>query len=159
MNSNEGFLKGYCKIINIYIRLVIFILLVLFVVSCNNLYTASNIYGNWKGSYFGHELSFVFKRDSTCVITYFEKRSNKFKTINGNYELDFLKTPIPLSIRNIPQLNHPLHTIIEFICDDTIRIADFSPKWRLRPISFVPGKVINLKRITKKGKNNESNTQ
>ena len=152
MNSNEEFLKGYCKIINIYIRLVLFILLVLFVVSCNNLYTASNIHGNWKGSYYGHELSFVFKRDSTCVVTYFEKQLNKFETINGNYELDFSKTPIPLSIRNIPQLNHPLHTIIEFICDDSIRIADFSPKWRLRPISFVAGKVINLKRIIKKGK-------
>ena len=147
------------KYINISNRKIIFTLLILFVVACNNLNTASNIYGNWKGSYNDHELSFVFKRDSTCVITYFDKQSNKFETINGNYELNFSKTPIPLSIRNIPQLNHPLHTIIEFICDDAIRIADFAPKWRLRPISFVPGKVINLERLTKKGKNNESNTQ
>ncbi len=147
------------KYINIANRKIVFTLLILFVVACNNLNTSSNIYGNWKGSYNDHKLSFVFKRDSTCVITYFEKQSNKFKTINGNYELDFSKTPIPLSIRNIPQLNHPLHTIIEFIYVDKIRIADFAPKWRLRPISFVPGKVINLERLTKKGKNHESNTQ
>ena len=152
MNSNKKSIKGYFEIMNIYIRWIIFIIFVLFVASCNNLYTTSNIYGSWKGSYYDHEVSFIFKRDSTCVITYFEKKSNKFERINGVYELDFSKMPISLSIRNIPQLNHPLHTIIEFIFDDLIRIADFAPKWKLRPISFVPGEVINLKRIINKGK-------
>ena len=120
----------------------------LLVVSCNNLNTDANIYGNWKGIYNDHELSFVFKSDNTCVFNFFDKQSNMFKTINGIYELDFSKNPIPLSIRKIPQLNNPLFTIIEFIRDDSIRIAEFTPKWRLRPISFVNGKTINLIRIT-----------
>jgi hypothetical protein len=100
------------------------------------------------GIYNDHESSFVFKSDSTCVFNFFDKQSNEFKTINGIYELDFSKKPIPLSIRKIPQLNNPLFTIIEFINVDSIRIAEFSPKWRLRPVSFENEKTISLFRIT-----------
>ena len=71
------------------------------------------------------------------------------------YELNILKRPIPLSIHNIAQLNHPLHTIIEFISDDSIRIAEFSPKLKLRPISFVTGNELHFKRIINKGKKND----
>jgi hypothetical protein len=119
----------------------------LFVVSCNDVNTNANIHGNWKGIYNDHKLSFVFKSDNTCVFNFFDKQSNAFITINGNYELDFSKKPIPLSIRKIPQMNNPLFTIIEFINVDSIRIAEFSTKWRLRPISFENGKTINLIRI------------
>ncbi len=147
-NINSKLIKKFSKIKFFNTRVVILMLLILFVLSCNKLNTEPNIYGNWEGNYQGHELSFVFKKDSTCIYTYFDKKSNKFKTINGNYELDYTKTPIPLSIRNIPQLNHPLFTIVEFIRDDSIRIAKFSPKWRLRPISFVTENVINLRNTT-----------
>ena len=120
--------------------------LFLLLVFCNNLNTTSNIYGNWKGSNNDHNLLFVFKNDNTCVFKFINKQSNKFETINGNYKLDYSKNPILLSIRNIPQLNYPLHTIVEFISEDSIRIAGFSPKWRLRPISFEYEKSIYLKR-------------
>ena len=133
--------------LNSYTRNVLFILL-FFVVACNNIITDANIYGIWKGSYNDHELSFVFKSENTFIFKYFDKQSNKLHTINGSYELDFSKKPVPLSIRNIPQLNYQLHTIIEFIGDDSIRIALFSSKWRLRPISFETGQTINLKRIS-----------
>jgi hypothetical protein len=125
----------------------------LLVVSCNNSNTDENIYGNWKGIYNDHEISFVFKSDSTCVFNFFDQKSNKFITINGIYELDFSKKPIPLSIRKVPQLNNPLFTIIELINVDSIRIAEFSPKWRLRPISFENGKTINLIRINSENLN------
>ena len=123
-------------ILDIYKRVVLFKLLFLIVVSCNNINTDTNIYGNWKGFQVGHELSFIFKSDHTCVLEIFDKQTNKYETINGNYELNFSKIPISLSIHNVPQLNHPLYTIIEFISDDSIRIAQFSPQWRLRPITF-----------------------
>ena len=134
-------------ILNSYSRHILFMLLC-FVVSCNNLTTDANIYGNWKGSYNDHEMSLVLKSDNTCLLKYFDKQSNKLQTISGSYELDFSKKPIPLSIRNIPQLSYQLHTIVEFISNDSIRIALFSTKWRLRPISFETGKTINLKRIS-----------
>ena len=134
-------------ILNCYRRHILFMLL-FFVVSCNNLVTEANIQGSWKGNLNDHELSIVFKSDYTCVLKYFDEQSNELQTVNGNYELDFSKKPVLLSIRKIPQLNYQLHTIVEFIGNDSIRIATFSTKWRLRPISFKTGETINLKRIS-----------
>jgi hypothetical protein len=82
-------------------------------------------------------------------LKYYNDQSNNLVTLNGNFEFDLTKRPIPLSIRNIPQLNHPLHTIIDFVDEDSIRMASFSSKWRLRPISFIDENTINLKRKTK----------
>ena len=133
--------------LNIYIRVVLAILLCMQIVSCCNINKQADIYGNWQGTYKNKELSFIFNSDKTCLLKFVDKQSNIIDKINGNFELDLSKKPIPLSIRNIPQINHPLHTIIEFIGDDSIRIAEFSPRWRLRPISFRNGKVMSLKRI------------
>lgn len=131
----------------IYIRLVLAVLFCILFVSCGKIHTEADIQGNWQGTYEGKDILFVFNTDKTCVLKFVDKQSNTTDIINGNYELDLSKKPIPMSIRNIPQLNYPLHTIIEFIGDDSIRIADFSPRWRLRPISFSNGKVMNLVRI------------
>ena len=132
---------------NLNNRHVLFILLLLYLISCNNLNIETNIHGNWKGIYNGQALLFIFKSDKTCVLTFVDKQSNAIKTITGKYELDLSKKPIPLTIRNIPQLNHPLYTIVEFINDNSMKIAEFSPKWKLRPITFEIGKIINLKRV------------
>ena len=133
--------------INNHSKLYLITLIVISLLSCNSLRTDADIFGNWEGNYNDHELLFAFKTDNTCVLIYFDKQVNKFETISGSFELDFSKKPIALSIRDISQLNHPLYTIIEFITKDSIRISEFSPKWRLRPISFETGKTINLKRI------------
>ena len=113
-------------IFKIYARIILFIPLFLLVVSCNNLNINANIYGNWEGIYNEQELSFVFNPDKICVLKFVDKQSNLVEAINGEYELDFSKKPIPLTIRNIPQLAHPLYTIVEFISDDSIRMAKFS---------------------------------
>ena len=123
------------------------VLLVFYVVSCNNINKVADIYGIWKGSHYKNEISIIFNKDFTCVLKYFDLESNNFETITGNYELDFSKTPISLSIRNISQLNHPLHTIIKFINDDSIMMAEFSTKAKLRPIAFETEKIIILNRI------------
>ena len=130
-----------------YKQFVVSMILILFVITCNNLNTETNIYGNWEGSYNAHKVSFAFKNDKTCIYKYFDKQLGKFEIINGDYKVEFSKNPISLSIRNINQLNHSLYTIVEFIGGDSIRIAGFSPKWKLRPIAFEISKTINLKRI------------
>ena len=71
------------------------------------------------------------------------------KVLEGKFEIDFSKKPIPISIRNIPDINYPLHTILEFVDKDSIQLAMMSPRWRLRPISFDLKTSINLKRINK----------
>jgi hypothetical protein len=134
-------------VLNSYIKYLLVILLYLIVVSCNNLITDTNLYGRWVGSYNDHELVLIIKNDNSCVLRFYNEQSNNLETLNGTFELDYKKKPIPFSIRNIPQLNHQLHTIIEFIEDDSIKIAKFSSKWRLRPISFDAGNTINLKRL------------
>ena len=128
-------------------RIVFSLLICLSVISCSDIKKETDIYGHWQGVYNGKDISFVFNADKTCVLKFIDKQANTTDTINGNYELDISKMPIPMSIRNIPQLPNPLHTIIEFINDDSIRIAEFSPRWRLRPISFSSGKVMLLKRV------------
>ena len=72
--------------------------------------------------------------------------NNHDEIISGEYDLNFTKKPIPLSLRNIPELNHPLHTIIEFIEPNLIKMADMSPKWRLRGIAFERDNYVIFKR-------------
>lgn len=145
--------------LNNSIKNIFFTLLSLFVVSCININSTTDIYGVWKGNYNNNELSFVLKKDNTCVLKYFNTKTNKLEVVEGIFELDISKKPVPLSIRNISQLNYSLHTIIEFISDDSIRIAEFSPKWRLRPISFLPEKTIGLKRFQLYYKNRTTNNK
>jgi hypothetical protein len=116
------------------------------------LITDSKFYGSWAGVYNDHEVLFIINNDNSCVLKYYNEQSSNLETINGNFELDISKKPIPFSIRNIPQLNHQLHTIIGFIDDDSIRIAEFSSKWRLRPISFNSENTIYLKRLNSETK-------
>ncbi len=116
-------------------------------ISCGGPITDADIHGSWKGSHDGHEVSFVFRSDNTCLLRYFDDKADEYMTISGEYSLDNSKYPVPLSIRNIPQLNNSLYTIVEFCGEDSIRIAGFSPKWRLRPISFEDGRSISLTRL------------
>ena len=66
--------------------------------------------------------------------------------LTGTYDINFSKHPVPLTVRNIPQLTHPLHTIIDFVTRDQIRISQFAPRWRTRPISFDPHSELILRR-------------
>ena len=104
------------------------------------------MYGVWKGEYLGKELLFSFNSDGTCVLNFKDKASGKIERLNGKFELGLSKSPIPLTVRSIPQLDHPLHTIVKFNGDDSIRMAHFATRWRLRPISFDRGASMNLMR-------------
>lgn len=105
-----------------------------------------SIYGVWKGEHHGKELLFRFSSDRTCILSFKDNTSGKIAILNGNFQLSFSKKPIPLTVSNIPQLDHPLHTIVKFIGDDSIRIAHFATRWRLRPISFSRDASMNLRR-------------
>jgi len=132
--------------INIYIFLAS-IFLVIF--SCDDLPQKQTIYGVWKGEHYEKEILFEFKNDHSCVLTFKDKPTQSVQIVNGHFEIDFSKKPIILSIRNIPQLNHPLYTIVKFIDIHSIRLANFAPHWKLRPISFDRNTSMNLKRRKK----------
>lgn len=114
--------------------------------SCGEVYGPDDLVGTWDGS--SHKLAsvvVVFAPDGRFRMEYVNGQGETRK-LEGAYETDFFKSPIPLSIRNIPQLPHPLHSLIEFKSQNTIRIGGFAPRWRLRPVSFDPGTEITLEK-------------
>ena len=137
------------KVIILNISFLI-ILSVCTIISCGKIPYQEDIYGVWKGEFEDKELLFKFESDQTCVLSFTNKESNSVEILNGNFEIDLSKKPISLSVKNIPQLNHPLYTIVEFIGSESIRLASFSPRWRLQPISFNRSTSINLKRVQQK---------
>jgi len=124
---------------------IIFIILLLF--SCSKKYYESDLYGSWKGQYENKEIVFTFNNDRSFKLSIKDLINESNEILSGIYKLDFIKTPMPLSLRNIKQLNHPLHTIVEFMGDDSIRLGDFSPSWRVRNISFEQNRNFVLKRL------------
>ena len=105
------------------------------------------IFGLWEGVNNGKELMFRFEIGGTCVLGFKDIASDTTRVLNGDFKIDLTKKPITLSITNIPNINHPFHTIIEFIGDNKIKLAEFSPRWKVRPISFDRNTFISLNRV------------
>lgn len=129
---------------------ILIILCVYMIISGGKTPCPEDIIGVWRGEFQGKELLFKFESDQTCVLSFRDIASDSVEILNGNFEIDLSKKPIPLSVRNIPQLNHPLHTIVEFTGCDSTRLAYFAPRWRLRPVSFDRYRCVNLKRVKEK---------
>ena len=108
---------------------------IVFAFACTRNYSENDLHGMWVGENEKVRIAFSFNPDNTCEFAY-TKKGQKLIKMTGVFEVNFAKKPIPLTIRNIPQLNHPLHTIIEFKESDALRMAEFAPRWRLRPIAF-----------------------
>ena len=132
----------------LYLTIMLLTLLVtFFIFSSIEVIEEKKIFGLWKGENNGQELIFRFEMDGTCVLSFKDKTSASTKVLFGNFKMDLSKKPIPISITNIPSINHPLHTIVEFIGDDTIKLAEFSPRRKLRPISFDRNTFVSLNRV------------
>lgn len=130
------------------IGILIALFLYLFFYLTKNIESNQNdIDGLWKGYYNGQEIIFRFEKDNKCIINVTDTSTGKIAIINGIFQLDLSKNPIPLTLHNIPQFNHPLYTIMEFLANDSIKVARFSPRWRLCPITFNNTTTYYLKRI------------
>jgi len=106
----------------------------------------SDLIGTWQGS--GREFASVLVRfapDGGFHLEYVDAKGER-QELTGDYEADFTKAPVPLSLRKIKQLPHSLHTIVEFDSADTLRMGGFAPRWKLRPVAFDPDAVIRLER-------------
>ena len=116
------------------------------ILSCINVPNQENIVGVWKGESKDETFIFKFYDNGTCVLIFRNNASDSSEEMHGNFEIDISKKPILLTIRNIPQLQHPLHIIIRFVGNDSLIVAYFSEHLKLRPLAFEENKTINLKR-------------
>ena len=132
-------LKGFCRALGLCALLA-------GVLACDRPYGPKDLVGTWEWA--SEEMSSVvvsFAADGRCRLEYVDPQG-EIHRLTGDYEANFSKAPVPLSIRNVPQLPHPLHTVIQFRGPDSIRMGSFAPRWRLRPISFDPTTQILLER-------------
>jgi hypothetical protein len=122
------------------------IILLFILCACSTPYNEKTLYGTWEGHNSHLKMVITFSNDGTCTIEYGGLSNDPLKEITGKYKVEFTKKPVPLSITDIPQINHPLHTIMEFQNNDLIKLGVFAPRWRLRPISFSKDSEIFLRR-------------
>jgi hypothetical protein len=126
----------------LFIYLIFSIILIFIIYNSNQRVNENKLYGKWVGEQNNKMISLTFNKDQTCE---FIIHSDSVK-IKGNFEIDLSKYPIALSIKNIPNLDYALHTIISFKHNNELRIGDFGKRWRLRPIAFNYNKNLILKK-------------
>lgn len=127
----------------IYVFLLSMLLLIV-VLNSKQQFNQNIIYGNWAGKLDDKEIALTFNQDQTCELFINNLSVEDSLIFKGNFEIDFSKKPIPLSIKNISNLNHPIHTIIEFKNKNELRLGDFAKRWKQRPITFDFNKHIIL---------------
>lgn len=114
--------------------------------SCAEPASPADLVGTWRGASAQWSSAVLTVTEDGSVDLEYVDRRGRVHAVSGVLETDFSKTPVALSIRNIPQLPHPLHTVIEFEGRDHLRIAGFASRWRLRPIAFEADEAILLER-------------
>ncbi len=112
--------------------------------SCSASQREANLYGDWRGEHGGQQVTVSFDAGRSCRFVLTRSGTNERTEISGHFETDFRRRPVPLTIRDIPQLDHPLHTVLR-LEGDTLTVAPFAPRWRLRPVSF-PSDSLVLRR-------------
>jgi hypothetical protein len=108
----------------------------------------TNIVGSWWGDLNDKKIEIFFSQDNTFDLKFIDLTKDSIEEFSGDYEIDFTKAPMPLTLKNITQLNYPLHTIIEFVQIDLIKSAFFSKQLKIRPISFNKQKLFYLRKQT-----------
>ena len=114
-------------------------------VSCNRIHTDALI-GEWEGEFSGSSVyvRFDYNRDFHMKLKSGELSESEF--INGKFRMDTTKRPIPITIYNIAELNHPLHAVFELVGEDSLRLSLFADRQRLRPVGFDAENTLNLSR-------------
>ena len=75
----------------------------LFNLSCSRIYKVEDIYGLWKGKNNNNEIVLKFTSGGKCSLSISDIALSTAKSYDGNFEINFSKKPIPISIKNIQQ--------------------------------------------------------
>jgi len=102
--------------------------------------------GHWKGIYKNSNIILVMKKNNTCSLEFLDKTSTNSSRFNGDCSIDKSKIPHTFIMTNIPEINTSLYSLIVPIKDNIIHIAEFSSRWKLRPIALNQENTIIFKR-------------
>jgi hypothetical protein len=116
--------------------------------SCKAPPNLTDLWGIWQGTGQGQNVMIKFQEDGECRLVFQDMKTGERRRFKGEFQADFTKHPIPISIRSIPELPHALHTIVDFQTDGSLLMSQFSTSWRLRPISFEQDKTLLLTKST-----------
>jgi len=110
-------------------------------------YKLDDLVGSWEGKLNGRDIVLEFEKNMDFRMKMINKTKDDSNVSKGIYNVNFLKNPIPLSIYNIDNLSHPLHTIIKFNDLNSITLARISLREKLRRVNFDKSTNIHFKRI------------
>jgi len=136
------------------LKLILLIISLSIHLSCGVGTGYEDIYGDWEGESQEEKIIISFSSGNKTVLSVNNKESDTVEVLHGSYEINFSKTPMPLSINNIQEINHSLHTIIR-IKNNELLMAKFATKLKLRPVSFDDTSIL-LNRIQQKSENSIS---
>jgi len=96
----------------------------------------SVLFGEWNGQNDSLIFNFNFIKDDSCKLIMKNKYSMSTSVFTGRFILDMTKSPIPITINKIQELNYSIHTIMMFKGKDKLLFGEFSQTQRFRPVSF-----------------------
>lgn len=105
--------------------------------------------GEWRGFFKSSVIVLKIDSDSKCTLYVSNQLKDNINQFTGTCSIDGSKRPYSLSITNIDETLYPLHSLLLRVDDHTIHVAEFSSKWRLRPLSLHGDNTIILKKTIK----------
>lgn len=96
----------------------------------------TDLIGFWEGQNKNNIINLVIKEENNCLLKFKSLQSGQQYSLNGECYINKSKTPYSFIMSNIRELNTSLYTIITFRDINTFYLSEFSPKWKLRPVSI-----------------------
>lgn len=96
----------------------------------------TDLIGFWEAQYKDNIINIEINEKNNCSFQYKSIQSSEEYRLNGECFIDQTKSPYSFIMSNIRELNTSLYSIIIFKDINTFYLSEFSPKWKLRPVSI-----------------------
>ena len=125
-----------------------FLIFVLLMMSANPLkkINVESLNGKWLGTYKNSNVILKIKKNNTCSLEFLDITSSESERFNGDCNIYTNKIPYTFAMTNILEINTSLYSLIVPIKDNIIHIAEFSNKWKLRPVTLTQENTIIFER-------------
>tara|TARA_B100000927_G_scaffold261147_1_gene231164 strand:- start:309 stop:668 length:360 start_codon:yes stop_codon:yes gene_type:complete len=104
--------------------------------SCDIKFDSNKLLGHWENKTNNKKMELLIKGDNECEINLSDSNHGINEMLKGKYQINHAKSPSTLDVYITSPEKVSLYTIIDNINENSIRVAKFSQRWRLRPIAF-----------------------